>query len=169
MLSSAPFALAVRSRARTPSSEARNAPRPQSALSVRARAVLWGMIDVKPAKRAVDNPSPRRREQRPFESWAEYIGTAAAMGLPAMLDQLNQPILEWRVRQDAPNTQLERVPGATALHLWAPNFTTLDWKQLIALHDHDAIGEFRQKLVEAEQTISGLDLDERELALKDIG
>jgi hypothetical protein len=34
-------------------------------------AVLWGMIDVNPAKRGVDNPSPRRREQRPFESWAE--------------------------------------------------------------------------------------------------
>jgi integrase len=29
------------------------------------------MIDVNPAKLSVDNPSPRRREQRPFESWAE--------------------------------------------------------------------------------------------------
>jgi hypothetical protein len=29
------------------------------------------MIDVNPAKLGVDKPSPRRREQRPFESWAE--------------------------------------------------------------------------------------------------
>jgi hypothetical protein len=33
------------------------------ALQVLARAVLWGMIDVNPAKRGVDNPSPRRREE----------------------------------------------------------------------------------------------------------
>jgi hypothetical protein len=33
-----------------------------------SRAVVWGMIDVNPAKLGVDTPSPRRREQRPFES-----------------------------------------------------------------------------------------------------
>jgi integrase len=47
------------------------------ALQVLAREVLWGMIDVNPAKRGVDNPSPRRREQRPFESWAELDAVAA--------------------------------------------------------------------------------------------
>jgi integrase len=47
------------------------------ALQVLARAVLWGMIDVNPAKRGVDNPSPRHREQRPFESWAELDAVAA--------------------------------------------------------------------------------------------
>jgi len=35
------------------------------------------MIDVNPAKLGVDNPSPRRREQRPFESWAELDAVAA--------------------------------------------------------------------------------------------
>jgi hypothetical protein len=35
------------------------------------------MIDVNPAKLGVDNPSPRRREQRPFESWAELDVVAA--------------------------------------------------------------------------------------------
>jgi integrase len=35
------------------------------------------MIDLNPAKLGVDNPSPRRREQRPFESWAE-LGAVAA-------------------------------------------------------------------------------------------
>jgi integrase len=44
---------------------------------VLARAVLWGMIDLNPAKRGVDNPSPRRREQRPFESWAELDAVSA--------------------------------------------------------------------------------------------
>jgi hypothetical protein len=63
----------------------------------------------------------------------------------------------------------EPVPGAEALHLWAPNFTELEWKDIITLHDHDAIGEFRQKLVEAESTVAGLADPERQIALKDIG
>jgi integrase len=43
---------------------------------VLSRAVVWGLIDVNPAKLGVDNPSPRRREQRPFESWAELDAAA---------------------------------------------------------------------------------------------
>ena len=38
------------------------------------------MIDVNPAKLGVDNPTPRRREQRPFESWAEVEAVAANLG-----------------------------------------------------------------------------------------
>jgi integrase len=49
----------------------------QALRQVLSRAVLWGMIDVNPAKLGVDNPSPRRREQRPFESWAEIDAVAA--------------------------------------------------------------------------------------------
>jgi integrase len=49
----------------------------QALRQVLARAVVWGMIDVNPAKLGVDNPSPRRREQRPFESWAELDTVAA--------------------------------------------------------------------------------------------
>jgi integrase len=49
----------------------------QALRQVLSRAVLWGMIDVNPAKLGVDNPSPRRREQRPFESWAELDAIAA--------------------------------------------------------------------------------------------
>jgi integrase len=49
----------------------------QALRQVLSRAVLWGMIDVNPAIRGVDNPSPRRREQRPFESWAELDAVAA--------------------------------------------------------------------------------------------
>jgi hypothetical protein len=35
------------------------------------------MIDLNPAKLGPDSPSPRRREQRPFESWAELDAVAA--------------------------------------------------------------------------------------------
>src|SRR5207247_1247463 len=49
----------------------------QALRQVLARAVVWGMIDVNPAKLGVDNPSPRRREQRPFESWAD-LGAVTA-------------------------------------------------------------------------------------------
>jgi hypothetical protein len=51
----------------------------QALRQVLARAVVWGMIDVNPAKLGVDNPSPRRREQRPFESWAELDRVAAKL------------------------------------------------------------------------------------------
>jgi integrase len=37
------------------------------------------MIDVNPAKLGVDNSSPRRREQRPFESWAELDALTAQL------------------------------------------------------------------------------------------
>src|SRR3954454_5663494 len=51
----------------------------QALRQVLARAVLWGMIDLNPAKRGADNPSPRRKEQRPFESWAELDAVAAQL------------------------------------------------------------------------------------------
>jgi len=43
----------------------------QALRQVLHRAVVWGMIDINSAKVGVDNPTPRRKEQRPFESWAE--------------------------------------------------------------------------------------------------
>jgi integrase len=52
----------------------------QALRQVLQRAVAWGMIDVNPAKVGVDNPVRRRKEQRPFESWAELEAVAAAIG-----------------------------------------------------------------------------------------
>jgi integrase len=49
----------------------------QALRQVLARAVMWGMIDVNPAKLGVDNPSPRRREQHPFESWDQLDAVTA--------------------------------------------------------------------------------------------
>ena len=52
----------------------------QALRQVLHRAVVWGMIDINSAKVGVDNPTPRRKEQRPFESWAELEAIAAALG-----------------------------------------------------------------------------------------
>src|SRR5262249_53565122 len=52
----------------------------QALRQVLHRAVAWGMLDVNPAKVGVDNPGRRRKEQRPFESWAELEALAAAIG-----------------------------------------------------------------------------------------
>jgi integrase len=52
----------------------------QALRQVLHRAVAWGMIDVNPAKVGVDNPVRRRKEQHPFESWAELEAVAEAIG-----------------------------------------------------------------------------------------
>jgi len=52
----------------------------QALRQVLHRAVVWGMIGINPAKVGVDNPTPRRKEQRPFESWVELEAIAAALG-----------------------------------------------------------------------------------------
>jgi integrase len=52
----------------------------QALRQVLHRAVAWDMIDSNPAKVGVDNPVPRRKEQRPFESWAELEALADAIG-----------------------------------------------------------------------------------------
>ncbi len=52
----------------------------QALRQVLARAVVWGMIDVNPAKQGVDNPQRRYTEKRPFESWAELAAVAAKLG-----------------------------------------------------------------------------------------
>jgi integrase len=52
----------------------------QALRQVLARAVAWGMIDVNPAQRGVDNPQRRRTEKRPFESWAQLAAVASRLG-----------------------------------------------------------------------------------------
>jgi integrase len=52
----------------------------QALRQVLHRAVAWGMIDVNPAKVGVDNPVRQRKEQHPFESWAELEAIATAIG-----------------------------------------------------------------------------------------
>lgn len=52
----------------------------QALRQVLARAVVWGMIDVNPAKQGVENPQRRRTEKRPFESWEELDTLAERLG-----------------------------------------------------------------------------------------
>ncbi|HET8895300.1 MAG TPA: site-specific integrase [Gaiellaceae bacterium] len=52
----------------------------QAVRQVLNRAVVWEMLDINAAKVGVDNPTPRRKEQHPFESWDELEQVAAALG-----------------------------------------------------------------------------------------
>src|ERR671936_121920 len=52
----------------------------QALRQVLHRAVAWGMLEINPAKVGVDNPVRRRKEQHPFQPWAEVEAIAAATG-----------------------------------------------------------------------------------------
>jgi integrase len=52
----------------------------QALRQVLARAVLWRLLDVNPAKQGVENPQRRRSEKRPFESWEELEALADRLG-----------------------------------------------------------------------------------------
>lgn len=52
----------------------------QALRQVLARAVVWGMLDVNPAKQGVENPQRRRTEKRPFESWERLEALADRLG-----------------------------------------------------------------------------------------
>ena len=52
----------------------------QALRQVLARAVVWGMIDINPAKQGVENPQRRRTEKRPFETWEELEAVAERLG-----------------------------------------------------------------------------------------
>jgi integrase len=53
----------------------------QALRQVLARAVVWRMLDVNPAKQGVENPQRRRTEKRPFESWDEIEAVADRLEL----------------------------------------------------------------------------------------
>jgi integrase len=52
----------------------------QALRQVLARAVVWGLLDVNPAKQDVENPQRRRTEKRPFESWGQLEALAERLG-----------------------------------------------------------------------------------------
>lgn len=52
----------------------------QALRQVLARAVVWGMLDVNPAKQGVENPQRKRTEKRPFESWEQLEALAERLG-----------------------------------------------------------------------------------------
>lgn len=96
------------------------------------------------------------------------LAVAAVHGMPAMVDRLHSRMLAYKAKCAARDGD-DSIPGAEALSLWIPDFTNKPWHDLIALHDHEAIGTFRAKLLEAEAEVAGLKGTKRKLALKDIG
>ncbi len=97
------------------------------------------------------------------------LARGAVMGTPVVVDELHAPML--RHKADMESSQFEgiNVPGSAALRAWVPAFHTVPWKDIVALHDHDAIGAFREKLIEAEEAVADLPEPERPTALKDVG
>ena len=51
----------------------------QALRQVLQRAVVWGLLDINPAKLGVENPQRRPTEKRPFESWDEVEAVAARL------------------------------------------------------------------------------------------
>jgi integrase len=51
----------------------------QALRQVLQRAVVWGVLDVNPAKLGVENPQRRPTEKPPFESWDELEAVAARL------------------------------------------------------------------------------------------
>jgi integrase len=52
----------------------------QALRQVLARAVVWRLLEVNPAKQGVENPQRRRTEKRPFESWEQVEALADRLG-----------------------------------------------------------------------------------------
>jgi hypothetical protein len=97
------------------------------------------------------------------------LARGAVMGTPVAVDELHAPMLEYKTGAGPSQFEGMDVPGASALRSWVPAFHTVPWKDIVALHDHDAIGAFREKLIEAEEAVAGLPEPERLVALKDFG
>lgn len=96
------------------------------------------------------------------------LAVAAVHDMPAMVDRLHSKMLAYKAQRAAKQIDAS-VPGAEALSLWIPDFSNKPWHDVIALHDHDAIGAFRAKLLEAETEVSGLKGATRTHALQEIG
>jgi hypothetical protein len=95
------------------------------------------------------------------------LARGAVMGTPVAVDELHAPMLEHKTVGGHSQFEGADVPGSSALAAWVPAFHTVPWKDIVALHDHDAIGTFREKLIEAEETVPDLPESERRDALKE--
>lgn len=96
------------------------------------------------------------------------LARGAVMRTPVVVDELHGPMLEHKT-QSRSRFEGREVPGSSALKAWVPAFHAVPWKDIVALHDHDAIGAFRAKLIEVEDAVVDLPEQDRPAALKDIG
>jgi hypothetical protein len=100
---------------------------------------------------------------------AHDLAFSAVVGRPVAIDETHAPVLT-RLAEGSNGVGPSDANGARPLQLWAPDFTRIPWPEIIALHDHDALGAFREKLTAAEAATASIgDLNERALAIKEIG
>ncbi len=95
------------------------------------------------------------------------LAAGAVMGIPVGVDDLHGSMLTHKAARDESRFREQSMPGSAALDLWVPDFTEVAWPDILALHDHDAIGGFREALIAAEEQVSHLAEPDRTLALKD--
>jgi hypothetical protein len=91
------------------------------------------------------------------------LARASFGGATTAVDALHAPILAAHAgaARDIEN-------AVSALSVWVPNFACIPWKDILALHDHDAVGFFREELTKAHEIIGPLEEPERSLALKEL-
>jgi hypothetical protein len=97
------------------------------------------------------------------------LAFSALTGMPVAVDNFHRPMFEWKAADADPNIRSESPPGSDALLAWVPDFSQLPWNEIIALHDHDAIGAFRGKLIEAEEKVAQVAEADRAAALAQFG
>lgn len=94
------------------------------------------------------------------------LAAGAVMEIPVAVDEAHYPMLTYKAEPAAP--EAGATPGARALEVWVPNFSRVPWPDVIALHDHDAVGAFRERLIEAEENVAVLPESEQREALQDL-
>jgi hypothetical protein len=91
------------------------------------------------------------------------LAWGAALGVPIATDGAREPLLDHKSRSRLPD--ITGNLGAAALRILVPDFTSIPWPDIIALHDHDAIGAFREKLTAMELSTHDRPPAERSTAL----
>jgi hypothetical protein len=146
--------------------------RPEAAQAAQVVADAWGRFDTgygrdapKPSKNSLLNSTLKK-------SLNHDLATAETLGMPTTVDRLHKRMLVFKAKTlQAISQELDPVepPGSDTLSVWVPDFSDRPWRDIIALHDHDAIGSFREKLIEAEMEVAPLRGRARTAALAQIG
>jgi hypothetical protein len=117
---------------------------------------------------------PRLSENRFLDSHLKKdlnfdLALGSLIGAPVAIDELRRPVLAHKTADPTSYARGQSTPGMLALYALAPNFTALPWPDIIALHDHDAIGVFRARMVEFEHEVADRPQHEWAEAIKDLG
>jgi hypothetical protein len=118
----------------------------QSAADALAKEERRGGLAARDAPKLSDNGL---LDSRLKDDLTRDLSWSAVMGTPVAIDELHRPMLEYKLGLKESRFESQDAPGASALEVWVPDFSGIPWSDIIALHDHDAIGAFRHKLNEA--------------------